>query len=83
MPSAFVFLTKGSKHLWQNLESTLLSVVLQVKRQEAFLGKVGLKEEREVSPGQNRPTVHREGPVGTATSGSELDRCLLTLPPRR
>lgn len=58
MPSAFVCLTQGSKHLWQNLESALLSVVLQVQRQEASLGKAGLKEEREVLSDQNMPSVH-------------------------
>lgn len=37
--SAFVFLIKRSKHLWQNLESTLLPVMLQVKGQEALAKK--------------------------------------------
>lgn len=36
---AFVFLIKSSKHLWQNLESTLLAVMLQVKGQEALAKK--------------------------------------------
>lgn len=36
---AFVFLIKSSKHLWQNLESTLLPVMLQVKGQEALAKK--------------------------------------------
>lgn len=66
-PQLSFFLLKAVNIFSRTWKSTLLSVVLQVKGQEA-LEKQGREKKAKFPPGQKRLSIHREGPLPVAQS---------------
>lgn len=66
---------KSSKRRRQSLEA-LVSVMLQVEGQEDLESSVG----RMSPPDQDRPSIRREGPLGTAAAAPEPPRWLRVRP---